>query len=79
MSTFNTCMPSYFDFINTVISCQNILEQYQSQAQLVIVKHTYPYRVEITNFDSYFQLHIFTLQGLLHLQNTIELISTLPF
>ena len=79
MNSFSPFIPSYAEFLHTVTYFQDLLEQYDSQTQLVIVKHNYPYTVEVFHFSSYFQIHIFTFQGLQHLQTTIDNLLSLPY
>ena len=79
MNNFSPFIPSYADFLHTVNYFQNLLEQYDSQTQISIIKHSYPYTVEVFHFSSYSQIHIFTFEGLLYLQTTIDNLICLPY
>ena len=82
MSTVNSFVsniPSYNDLLQTVNAIQQLLYQFQAEVNVVIIRHTYPYIVEFSSFNNYFQVHIFTFQGLLYLHNTLDEMLLLPF
>ena len=72
-------VPTYNDFIQTVVSLEHLLEEFHSETRINIVRHIYPYTVEVVHFNGYFQVHIFTFQGLLQLQHTVNNFLLLPF
>ena len=82
MSTVNSFVsniPSYNDLVQTVNATKQLLYQFQAEVNEVIVKHTYPYIVTFSSFNNYFQVHIFTFQGLLYLHDTLDEMLLLPF
>ena len=82
MSTVNNFAfnaPTYNDLVETVSAIHQLLCHFQSEIKVVIVRHVYPYVVEVSHFDGYLQIHIFTFQGLLHLHDTIDEMLLLPF
>ena len=82
MSTVNSFVsniPSYNDLVQTVNAIQQLLYQFQAEINVDIVRHTYPYIVVFSSFHNYFQVHIFTHQGLLFLYHTLDEMLLLPF
>ena len=82
MSTVNkfvSDIPTYADLLETVNAIHQLLYNFQSEINVAIVRHVHPYVIEVSHFNGYFQIHIFTLQGLLHLYNTIDDMLLLPF
>ena len=65
--------------MQTVNAIQQLLYQYQAEINVDIVRHTYPYIVAFSSFYNYFQVHIFTFQGLFFLYNTLDEMLLLPF
>ena len=75
MSTVNNFVsdiPTYADLLETINAIHELLYNFQSEINVAIVRHVHPYVIEVSHFNGYFQIHIFTLQGLLHLYNTID-------
>ena len=82
MSTVNnflSTIPSYNDLLETVNAIHQLLYQFQAEINVVIVRHTYPYIVEFSSFNNYFQVHVFTFQGLLYLHNTLDEMLVSPY
>ena len=79
VNNFLSNIPSYNDLLETVNAIHHLLYYYQAEVNVVIVKHTYPYIVEFSSFHNYFQVHIFTFQGLLYLHNTLDEMLVSPF
>ena len=72
-------IPTYSEIVQTVLNIQDSIYSFQSETQLHIIRHIYPYTVEISVFNSYTHFHIYTLQDLLHLYNNIHQILIFPF
>ena len=72
-------VPTYPEFLETVLNIQDYLYSFQSESQLDIIRHIYPYTIEVSLLDSHTHFHIYTLQDLLHLHNNICQILILPF
>ena len=82
MSTVNNFVsdiPTYADLLETTNAIHELLYNFQSEINVAIVRHVHPYVIEVSHLNGYFQIHIFTLQGLLHLYNTIDDMLLLPF
>ena len=79
VNNFVLNIPTYNDLLETVNAIHQLLYYSQSEINVVIIRHVYPYLVEVSHFNGYFQIHIFTFQGLLHLHNTIDEMLLLPF
>ena len=80
MSTVNNFVsgiPTYADLLETINAIHELLYNFQSEITIAIVRHVYP--IEVSHFNGYFQIHIFTLQGLLHLYDTIDDMLLLPY
>lgn len=76
---FDITVPTYQEFIKTVSNIEHLIHQSQAEIGVNIIRHFYPYLVEVHYFTGYFQIHIFTTQGLLNLQNTVDTLLLLPF
>ena len=58
MSTVNNFLlniPSYNDLLETVNAIHQLLYYFQSELNVVVVRHIYPYVVEVSSFNNYFQ------------------------
>ena len=64
MSTVNNFVfnvPIYKELVETVSAIHQLLYHFQSEIKVHIVRHAYPYVIEVSHFDGYLQIHIFTL------------------
>ena len=72
-------VPTYTEFLETVLNIQDFLYSFQSESKLDIIRHIYPYTIQVFILNSYTHFHIYTLQDLLHLYYNIYQLVTLPF
>ena len=72
-------VPTYIEFLETVLNIQDCLHSFQSETQLDIIRHIYPYTIQVSILDSYNHFHIYTLQDILHLYYNISQVVILPF
>ena len=79
VNNFLSSIPSYNDLLETVNAIHHLLYHFQAEIDVVIVRHTYPYIVEFSSFSNYFQVHVFTFQGLLFLHNTLDQMLVSPY
>ena len=62
MSTVNNFVsdiPTYADLLETINAIHELLYNFQSEINVVIVRHEHPYVIEVSHFNGYFQIHIF--------------------
>ena len=67
VNNFVSNIPTYNDLLETVNAIHQLLYNFQFEINVVVVRHIHPYVVEVSHFNGYFQIHIFTLQGLLQI------------
>ena len=72
-------VPTYTEFLQTVSDIQVLIFSFQSEIKLHIIRHTYPYTVQISVFNFYNHIHIYTLQDLLYLHHKVQQLLILPF
>ena len=72
-------VPSYNDLLETVNAIHHLLYQFQAEINVYIVRHSYSYIVEFSSFNNYFQVHVFTFQGLLFLHTTLDEMLMSPY
>lgn len=77
--SFIPSVPTYTDLLETIHSIEQLLYQFQSEVKISIVRHIYPYVIEIALFSTYHQFHIHTVQQLLNMQHKIEQLLPLVF
>ena len=72
-------IPTYNDLLQTVSGIEQLFHLYQSEIRIDIIRHCYPYVVQVFSFGIYLQFNIHTLQHLLQMHHAIQQMLLSPF